>query len=113
MSDPRPVNAFCKFFGLRKTVSSSRLLVKPTHRAMHVAHAGGERGIKILKMLLPFLLSKAQEAKMAIRFYEETVVPYPHRVNNFNRKPVPSWLLARRHRFYLKMQQLKRRKFIR
>lgn len=111
MADPRPIDAFCEFFGINRTWSSSRLKTRPHHRTMHVAHVGGRRGIEILRQLTPYLKAKKEEAKLASTFYRTCVAPYNHRACGFNRRPVPDNILERRHAYYLKLQELKNRRW--
>ncbi|MBI3937130.1 MAG: hypothetical protein HY323_09150 [Betaproteobacteria bacterium] len=112
MADPRPVDAFCAHFGLRKTFSSSRWRARANHRRMHVAHVGGRRGIVILRRLLPYLVAKPEETRLAIAFYQRTVASQNRWAVGRNRRPVPKWLLSRRHRYYLLMKKFHvRRRF--
>lgn len=110
MADPRPIKSLCNYFNLPFNVNTSRNLKDPVkHRYLFVAQVGAQRGIDILKALLPYFRAKRQEAETAIEFYEECFPP--RLVAGRNRKPVPQSLLDLRHTYYLKLRELKTRRF--
>ena len=108
MTDPRPIKAFCDYFGLTFNRNNSRWKKAPARwRYLFVAQSGRQKGIEILKAILPYLKAKREEADLAVEFYE-TCWP-DHLVPGRNRKPVPQSLLDKRHDYYLRLQALKRR----
>jgi len=112
MSDPRPINLFCDTFGLTMHHNTSRHLRNPErHRCLYVAQIGREYGYSILKTLLPYLVSKREEAELAIEFYEKCFLAHNHRAKGRNRRPVPIAMLEERHSYYLKLRELKSRCF--
>lgn len=111
MCDPRPIRAFCEFFGLEPHRTNSRQRYKPHHRPVFTAQVGGKRGIAILAALLPYLIVKREEAELAIRFHEEAVAAHSNLAIGRNRKPTPQFVLDLRHRFYEQMRQFKTRSY--
>jgi len=110
MADPRPIKAICQAYNLNFTHNTSRHLKNPDkHRYLYVAQIGRQSGIRILKMLLPYLIAKREEAEKAIEFYERCFPP--HLINGRNRRRVPKELVALRHRYYTDLRQLKQRNF--
>lgn len=112
MADPRPIQAFCDYFGLTMHHNTSRHLKDPErHRFLYVAQIGRNKGIAILQALLPYLRAKREEAEVAIEFYQRCYVAHNHLAAGRNRAPVPPELLELRHDYYLTLQALKRRRW--
>ncbi len=112
MADPRPIKAFCDFFGLNVTYNTTRHRKNPAkHRYLFVAHMGVKKSIKILEKLLPHLIAKKAEAILAIEFHRECFAKHNHWAVGRARKPVPKQLLDLRDKYYHKMRALKHQSF--
>lgn len=115
MADPRPIQAFCDFFGTTIRHNTSRHLRNPEkHRHLFVAQHGQQKGIEILQALLPYLIVKREEALVAIEYYHtffSDAPPQKRRGYKRYMQSITEEEFELRHQFYLKLQALKTRRW--
>ena len=114
MNDPRPVKLFATYFSeisvIRFAANYGYDKRGYKYRPSFRAKCTGKKAEEVLKHLLPYLLSKREEAEYAMEFRKYMRDSNCRRVG-FARRPIPSDILAKRHVFYLNLQKMKRRHY--
>ena len=63
----------------------------------------------VIKMIQPWLTTKAKEADVALQFCEHVKQVYEFRGGRGGSKPMPAAIIKKRERFYIKLRNLKSR----
>lgn len=108
MTDPRPVKAFRDFFADTNGGNTVRQEYKPlNHRPTYCFGCSHTKAETIIKQLLPYLICKKEQADLAIDFQQYIRDSKCQGKIGFSRRPVPDYILAKRHDYYLSMRKLK------
>ena len=108
MTDPRPIKVFRDFFDTKKGGYVVRQEYKPlNHRPTYCFGCSHTKAETIIKQLLPYLICKKEQAELAIEFQQYIRDSKCQGKIGFSRKPVPDYILAKRHDYYLTMRKLK------
>ena len=108
MTDPRTIKAFRDFFSNDIGGWTVRQEYKKNnHRPTFCFGCSHSKAEKIIKQLLPYLICKKEQAELAIEFQQYIRDTNCANKIGFARRPVPDYILAKRHNYYLTMRKLK------
>ena len=108
MCDPRAIQFFCKAFNTTLRVHQRK---NPKWRPCYFTLAVNNKALRIIRLLQPFLITKREEANLAIEYHRRCVASFHYHAPGNNRRVIPKKLLALRHSYYLKLRALKVRKW--
>ncbi|KKM15745.1 hypothetical protein LCGC14_1692950 [marine sediment metagenome] len=105
MSDVRPIQIFKERFDGNISFQE----YKPVnHRPTHCFYCSHTKAERVVKELLPYLIVKKEQAEVALEFQQYMRDSNCKKVG-FARKPVPKYILEKRHQYYLTLKNLKRK----